>query len=205
MRGGGLVVLLLMAGCSKPGVVSLSPPAQPLTAADYWKQINRWTRTGVVRSDFDSDLIIYATLHAAEFRSAFIAKNLDVFRVGSEQAPVERTRLQTEVADVWEFHVESATHRFEFNELGLKKMVWRIALVDDAGHEVSPIEVRPDRPRRSLEPMLYPYANDFSRGWRIRFAKTRLDGTPLVNDQTKSLTLRFAGPPGSTDLVWQLQ
>ncbi len=202
---GLLVAVGCLAACGAPLVVSLAPPAQPLVADEYWKQINRWTRTGIVRRDFDSDLIIRATLHSPEFRSAFIAKHLELFRVGAEQTPIERARLEAEIAEVWEFHVESAAHRFELNELGQKKLVWRIVLVDDAGHEVAPIEVKPDRPRRSVEPAMYPYVDDFSRGWRIRFPRKRADGTPLVGETTKSLTLRFAGPPGSTDLVWQLK
>ncbi len=200
-----VVVSLALAACGGPKIVSLAEPAQPLSADDYWKQINRWTRVGTVRSDFDSDLIVKATLHAPEFRSAYVAKVTDIFKVGKEHLDTERAKLFAEVAEVWEFHVESAAHRFEFNELSIKKNVWRIVLLDDQGHEVLPVEIKPDRPRRSLEPLLYPYIDDFSKGWRLRFPKKKPDGAPLANPETKSLTLRFAGPPGSTDLVWQLR
>lgn len=205
MKRALLGLVLSFGACAQPPIVSLAPPAQPLTAKDYSKQINRWTRTGVVQRDVDTDLIAQATLQAPEFRSAYVAKHLEVFRIGAERAPLERDRLLAEVADVWEFHVESSAHRFEFNELSIKKQVWRVALLDDAGHEVLPLEIKPDRPRRTIEPLLYPYVDDFSKGWRIRFPKQRADGEPLVNDRTKSITLRFAGPPGSTDLVWKLQ
>lgn len=205
MKRALLGFVIAWGACAQTPVVSLAPPAQPLTAKDYSKQINRWTRVGVVQRDVDTDLIAQATLHAPEFRSAYVAKHLEVFRIGDERARLERDRLLAEVADVWEFHVESSAHRFEFNELSIKKQVWRVALLDDAGHEVLPLEIKPDRPRRTIEPLLYPYVDDFSKGWRIRFPKQRADGEPLVNERTKTLTLRFAGPPGSTDLVWKLQ
>ena len=56
--------------------------------------------------------------------------------------------------------------------------------------------------RRQLDMEFYPYASEFSRGWTLRFPRARADGTPLVGGDTKSLTLRFAGPQGSVDLVW---
>ena len=51
--------------------------------------------------------------------------------------------------------------------------------------------------RRALDQEFYPYANIFSRGWTVRFPRTRADGSPLVGGDTKSLTLRFAGPQGA--------
>ena len=47
--------------------------------------------------------------------------------------------------------------------------------------------------------------NIFSRGWTVRFPRTRIDGSPLIGGETKALTLRFAGPQGSVDLVWVLE
>ena len=81
------------------------------------------------------------------------------------------------------------------------KTVWRVTLVDDQGHEVQPAHVctRSRSGTRSTRSST-PTPTIFSRGWTLRFPRTRPDGTPLVGSDTKALTLRFAGPQGSVDL-----
>ena len=65
--------------------------------------------------------------------------------------------------------------------------------------------MRANKERRAVDTEFYPYASIFSRGWMLRFPRTRLDGSPLVGSDTKALTLRFAGPQGSVNLIWVLK
>lgn len=200
-----VATLLLAVGCTKYPIVSLSAPPKPLTADEYDRQLRRWTRYGIVRRDVDTDLMVTATMHSPEFRSAFVARSLEIYKVVPEAQPGERARLDKEVDGWWEFHIESTAHKFDVNELTGKRAAWRVTLVVDDEHERLPAEVRADRLRRTVEPTLYPYADDFTRGWRIRFPTTQPDGTATIPDGARTVALRFAGPPGATDLVWQLR
>ena len=83
--------------------------------------------------------------------------------------------------------------------------MWRIALVDDKGNQETTRDVKASGTRRELEAVFYPYITIFSRGWRLRFPRNRADGTPMVGPDTRSLTLRIAGPQGVVDLTWQLR
>jgi hypothetical protein len=199
-----LAVVLLVAGCGGAQIVSLQPPVTAPPASEYVDQLKKWTRGGHVIADFDEALTVNATFRSPEFRAAFAEKWIKVFRIGADEAARTRERLMSEGADTWEFHVESQAHRYELNDFSSKKSVWRVSLVGDQGREVSSKEVLATTHRRELETELYPYANVFSRGWTLRFPKTLPDGTPLIGPQTKTLTLRFAGPLGSIDLVWNL-
>jgi hypothetical protein len=195
-----------LAGCAgAPPRVSLGEPSPPPAADDYVDQLKKWTRHGHLFNDFDSALDVDATLRSPEFRAAYAAKYVLVYRVEPEHQDKVRGDILSDGADTYEFHVETATHDYELNDLGGAKSVWRVTLVDDTRHEVSPQEVSPIKERRRLDSEFYPYAGLFSRGWRLRFPRARSDGSPLVGADTKSLTLRFAGPQGTVDLVWQLQ
>jgi len=201
-----LAAALVVAGCaSAPVVVSMADPQKPATAKDYVAQVKRWTRHAHLRSDFDEALDVDATLRSPEFRDAYAAKYIELYRIGPENQAHTRGEILSDGADSYEFHIETATHDYALNDLTSAKTVWRLTLVDDEGHEVQPTRVVGQKERRTLDEQFYPYVNIFSRGWTVRFPRTRIDGSPLVGSETKALTLRFAGPQGSVDLVWVLK
>jgi hypothetical protein len=203
MNGLALAAALLLVGCAgSPPRVSLADPAPPPTAKDYVDQLKKWTRHSNLRSDFDAALDVDATLRSPEFRHAFAAKYIEIYRIGPENQARTRGEILTDGADTYEFHVETATHDYALNDLTSAKTIWRLTLSDDQRHEVTPTSVVAVKERRQLDMEFYPYASIFSRGWTIRFPRARADGSPLVAGDTKSLTLRFAGPQGSVDLVW---
>lgn len=199
-----LVALVLVTGCAKPAV-SLKPPATPLSARAYVDVLKRFTRHGHVIDDFDETITVDVTLHGPEFRSAFAEKWIEVYKIGPDEAAQVREQLGAEVADTWELHLETSSHTWDVDNLIASKKVWRVALLDDKGREIAPREIKLDKTRREVIEVFYPYANIFSRSWKIRFPRTLPDGTPLVQPDTKSLTLRIAGPKGSMDLVWEVK
>jgi hypothetical protein len=201
-----LAAALVVAGCaSAPVVVSMADPQKPATAKDYVAEVKRWTRHAHLRSDFDEALDVDATLRSPEFRDAYAAKYIELYRIGPENQAHTRGEILSDGADSYEFHIETATHDYALNDLTSAKTVWRVTLIDDQGHEVQPTRVVGQKERRTLDEQFYPYVGIFSRGWTVRFPRTRADGTPLVGADTKALTLRFAGPQGSVDLVWVLK
>jgi hypothetical protein len=205
-RALALLFSTLILGCaSAPIAVSLADPSPPPTAKDYVTQVKKWTRHAHLRDDFDEALDVDATLRSPEFREAFAAKYILLYRIGPENQQHTRGEILADGADSYEFHVETATHDYALNDLTSAKTIWRVTLVDDQGHEVSPTRVTGLKERRTLDQEFYPYTGIFSRGWTLRFPRTRADGTPMVGGDTKSLTLRFAGPQGTVDLVWLLK
>jgi hypothetical protein len=198
--------VLVLAGCaSSHAPVSLAEPSPPPTAKQYVDELKRWTRHGELLHDFDAALEVDATLRSPEFRAAFADKYVKLYRIAPETAIQVRGELLADGADTYEFHLETATHDYALNELGGARSVWRITLVDDEGHEVTPTEILATRVKRELDLAMYPYANYFSRGWRIRFPRVRADGAPLIGADARSLTLRLSGPAGSIDLLWRLK
>jgi hypothetical protein len=197
---------LLALGCGgAPERVSLNEPTQVPTRKQYGQFLKRWTRHSHVINDFDDALDVNATLRSPEFRSAYASKYIVDYKIVPENRDRVRGEIMSEGADTYEFHVETQTHDYDINDLTSAKTVWRITLINDQGHELPPREVLPDKAKREVDVEFYPYATIFSRAWRLRFPRATADGTPLVGSETKTLTLRFAGPVGVVDLVWPLQ
>ena len=202
-----LLLLALLAGCggARPHV-SLEAPAVAPPARQYVDELKKWTRSGHLRNDFDEALTVNATFRSPEFRAAYAEKWVTTYRMGPDDAARTRERLRSEAGDMWEFHIESSAHRWEINDFSSKKSVWRVALVDDQGREVTAKAIIATTAHRELEMEFYPYANIFSRGWTLRFPKTlRRRLAAWSGPQTRTLTLRISGPIGSIDLVWSLK
>ena len=137
-----LVAALLLSGCAgAPPRVSLAEPSPAPTAGDYVDQLKRWTRHAQIRSDFDEALDVDATLRSPEFRQAYAAKYLEVYRIPPDTEARVRGEILADGADTYEFHVETATHNYDLNDLTSAKSVWRVSLLDDQQHEVTPTTV----------------------------------------------------------------
>jgi hypothetical protein len=201
-----LVLVLGAAGCPKKADVrvSFATPDKPPPAKAYYDILKRWTRHGHIISDFDETFAIDASLMAPEVRQAYAEKWIEIYKIGEADAATVRNEARVD-HDYYELHAQTTSHTYNVDNLALNKTLWRMALVNDAGLEVTPREVKPTKVRREVETTFFPFADIFTRGWTLRFPKTLPDGRPLIDENTRKLTLRIAGPPGSTDLVWLLK
>lgn len=200
-----VLVFALLCGCASAPKVSLEPPSSPPTAKDYVDELKRWTRHGHVIADFDEALTVDATMHAPEFRAAYVEKYIDVYKLAPDEAARKRVELNGQIANLWEFHFTTSGHTWEVNELLPTKKQWKLQLLDDKSRAVEATLVKLIRDRIEVEEKFYPLTSIFTRGWQVQFPRNLPDGSPLVTADTKSLTLRIAGPKGDIDLVWQLK
>jgi hypothetical protein len=199
------LVFALLCGCAHYPKVSLEPPSSTPSAKEYVDQLKRWTRHGHVLADFDEALTVDATLHSPEFRAAFTEKFIDVYKLAPDEAARKRVELNGQVANLWEFHITSSGHTWEVNEMLPTKKQWKIQLLDDKNRSVESTLVKMIRDRIEVEQEFYPHTSIFTRGWQVQFPRNLPDGSPLISADTKSITLRIAGPKGDVDLIWQLK
>jgi len=199
-----LLALLLLAACHPPPPVSMGD-VNHAPSEKYENVVGLWTRQGHVVHDFDESITVNATLHGPEMRAAYAEKWVAMYQLNHADAERMRAQLFAEVGDVWEVHVESSAHFSDEDNFKQEKKVWRLALLTDRGREVGPSSVQLDRTRREVQTAFYPYANDFTRGWKVQFPRRASDGQPLIDDAATRIILRIAGPHGTTELVWALK
>lgn len=209
-----LASIIGIVGCASPRL-RLDAQAEP-DGTSFQAAYTRWTRDGSVVSkyEFDTTLIVSATLRSRAFQRAYTDRYLKVYQVND---PAERARIeQTELAlpdTGLHFWVRTASHQDKVNDLTPAKGRWRVALVvpsDQAGaegSEVLPDEVTAVTRGESVETALFDQLPDvYRRVWHVRFPPLKPSVAGVgVPSAPRKLTLRFAGPDGKTDLVWLVE
>jgi hypothetical protein len=203
-----LILSLALAGCGGgTPTVSLKPPAKHLRADDYDGQLGRWTRNekiiNLVR--LDTPLRVHATLFSPEFVDAYVAKHEDLFKISGRERDKMLRGYAEAFKEYFTFVVFAATTDRKWNDLHKKDSVWRVALVNDMRQQVAPIMVKRHLNITETTRVLFPQVEPFYQMYTLRFPRLQEDGRPLVSTGTRSLTLRFAGPLGKTELVWRLR
>ena len=210
-RLGVLLALLAPAlcGCSSSSrVMSFAPPQEPVSAKDYDKVRDRWTRSGKIfqPKTLDTTLRVHATLYGPEFVSAYIAKSAKVFRLSLQEEAQLKRRLDEETTRGFVVFVGASTSDVRWNDFERKPgSVWQLGLVNDQQEQVNPEDVKPEREVTPTITELFPYVEDFYRAYTIRFPKQPPGGRPLLRAETERLTLRFSGALGQTDLEWRFR
>jgi hypothetical protein len=206
-------VALVLAGCAA-GPVSLAPPPRPLTAKDYHRTFERWTREGriIYWKDYDTVLVVDATLRSAEFQSAYAARYIDLYQIDNprEIAQVQDQAMQR-TRDGISFLLQSTGHGYNGTDFSPSRGLWRLVLLDDTGTETPPTEISLLRTPKDVATERYTsdlrtlMTGPMARLWSVTFPNRRADGQPLLRPDLRRLVLRIAGPQGKTDMTWDLQ
>ena len=203
-----MALALALAGCggSAP-IVSLKPPAKRPRANDYEEQLQRWTRNEKIinLTRLDTPLRVHATFFSPEFVDAYVARHEELFKIpGRERDAMLRGYAQA-FKEHFTFVVFAATTDRKWNDLHKKDSIWRVALVNDMRQQVAPTDVKRQLTITETTRVLFPQVEPFYLMYTLRFPRLQEDGSPLVGATTRSLTLRFAGPLGKTELVWRMR
>ncbi|HJZ83989.1 MAG TPA: hypothetical protein VKN99_02410 [Polyangia bacterium] len=207
--------LMLGAGCGTPAprAVDLSGGDRSYTAEDYGRVVNRWTRHGSLQKDFDrvapfdTALDVRATFEAWDWRWAYVERYAEYYKLPDGEKDKLRSQQLQEAEQFHEFHVAATASRYEWTDFVNKKnAVWRVVLFDDRQREVEPVELYPIKVPVVQEVAFFPYVGGIDQAFlslvRFRFPTKFEDGTPTVSPEARHVTLRFSGPLGTVDLVW---
>ena len=197
-----LAVLLAAAaltGCSKKSV----EPEKP--RPDYSKVLNAETRSAKIYSGLDAVLFITATYKTMDFREAYV----DTYAKGYEVDPsylaalLERERDENDRYN--EIFFAAYTSESRLNDFDKRDSVWRLYLDDSEGNRLTPVSVTKLDPADPVLRKFFPYFDQWSSGYIVRFPKYSVSGTePIPGPQTKFLKLVVTGVMGRGELEWRL-
>ncbi len=198
---------LLALGCATvpPQVGEPGPKlAEPEQEKAYTDLLGRYTRHGEVYDQFDTRMFAAATYQSWTFREARV-KRVAIFQT-LPPAEVAR-RLADERAEhdrELDFFFGAHLNNNKFEDFDRPNSVWRIVVVTRAG-ELAPSKIerlgRSDLNMRAL----YPYTGEFWTGWKLSFPRTMADGTPVLAEGEKELTLRVASTLGKIELTYPVE
>lgn len=203
-----LPVLLL--ACAAPRVVLRHGP-RSYTAESYEGVLERWTRSGHAYAimGIEDHLAVTATYESWDFRWAYVVRYARDFMLST----IERRGLLEQQLDAatreHAFYVTLQSPTRRYGELTRPSSAWRVLLINDRRQEVAPVAIELIRRPGALERTYFPHTNAWRQAYRIRFPRrVRVPGqgdVEILGESTRSFILRFSGPLGHADLLWQVE
>jgi hypothetical protein len=191
-----LLTLALVACGPRPGPVRLTEewPAQP--ASDYDDVVFNWTRTAVLRGQYQEVLDLAATFKSPEWRAAHALRDAEHRNLNAQAREQRLAQAQADMAGPYEVELMVTTWDRRENDLDRgKRSVWTVRLLDDQGMEVEPLEIVKDkRPERIIRAE-FPQMSGFAIAYVARFPRDKIT-------TTANLRLHMSSPKGGVRLVW---
>jgi hypothetical protein len=175
--------------------ILLAAPVAAGAKASYKSALKEWTRTDKVYvwDNMEARLIWNATYLSSDFRAAR-RERLDALLDWTDEELARKVREDAEEAGAYDvFFLSVYAGSAVFPEVGKDDGLWRFFL-DANGTTSEPSQVE-RLPVTQVERVLYPHLDKWSRAYYVRFPK-KLSGTD-------AFTLRMAGIPAASKLVWQ--
>lgn len=188
---------LLLTSCA-------SQKASKPTVNGYLSVLEKWTRKGKVYDNFETKLLINATYKNEEFLVSYVEEYSKVYMLDSERAK-KLVKDESEVTKNYhEFFIAVHTPVVEWSDLERKPPIWSVYLVNDQDERVVPLEIKRVKDRVPGDNRFYPYFDDWSKGFTVKFPLTLPDGKALITDKTKYIKFIITGSPGKGELIWNL-
>ncbi len=200
----GLALGLCGQAC-RPVPLRLLPPDRDISASEYGRVRDAWTRKDRAYEQFESRIFACATYRSLAFRAAETA-----FLAREQHWPATQraARWQEEQADhaqAHEFVLAVFTHQWAWNDFAESDSVWKIWLETDPDTRVAPLSVVRAPGRRAELEALYPCVRPFYEAYVVRFPVTTAAGQPLFGPGLRAFTLRIAGVRGQVAMTWPIQ
>ena len=163
---------------------------------EYLNSLQRWTRDQTAYSEFETRFYISATYKSEAFNQAFSKEQARLLLLNKEEKE-RREGIQRQAAtDFTEIFFYAYTAERSANDFGERNSTWRVFLLDSAGRQIDPLEIRKvDKITPALE-SFFPYINKYY-GFCYNVKFPRQSG--------QDLRLVFTSHLGKIALTWDLQ
>jgi hypothetical protein len=194
------------AGCT-PSKVTLVEGPREYVAMDYDSVLRRWTRSTQLTSlnAMDNVLTVSATYESWDFRWAYAVRYAEDYRLTVDQRHALLERSLAETRDRHEFYLALYAQKHKWNDLTDEHPAWIVRLIDDAGTETAPLEIQAIKRPNAIELTYFPYTNPWRSAFRLTFPRVRGDGRATIPPDARWFGLRFAGPQGNQEVIWELE
>lgn len=171
----------------------------PAAPRDYDAVVHDWTRKAQLHASYQEVCELVATFKSAEWRAAYARHDADLRGLVGAGREQRIAQARAEVAGPYELEVMVTTWDRRENDLDRgKKSVWRVALIDENGQEIEPLEIVRDRRPAFVVRAEFPALGEFATPYIARFPRT----TPLFGPEAKRVRLRMTSTRGSLEVDW---
>lgn len=193
-----LVCALTAAACGGAARVPLTNE-WPARAGAFDEETRRWTRSESMSAAYQQVLSVDATLLAPSWRAARAARDARLRALGPAATEELAAKARADATGPWEIELLVTTWDRRENDLHRgDRATWRVALLDEQGNEIAPIEVVRDRRPQHVVRAEYPHLGDFAQPYIARFPKDKV----VLGPQVRRVRLRLTSVRGAVELQW---
>lgn len=159
----------------------------------YKNRLKQWTREQTAYSELETRFQISATYRSQAFREAFLKEQARVFILSPEEQKRREAQQRETASEFTEFFFYAYTADKVQNDFGERNSLWRVFIVDEAGRQIDPLEIRKVEKVSPMVETLFPYVQKYyGFCYNIKFPR----------QSASSLKLVFTSYLGKVELLW---
>ena len=174
----------------------------PATATDYEATTEAWTSKARIADVYQEILEIAVVFKSPQWRAAYANRDAYFRKLEGPAREARMAQAKAETAGPYEVALLVTTWDRRENDLDRgEKSIWRVALIDEAGNEIKPLEIVKDKRPAFTVRTDYPAYGDFATAYTARFPRD----TELFGPGAKRIRLRMTGVRGGVEVTWSAQ
>lgn len=160
---------------------------------EYLQSLQAWTRDQTAYSEFETKFYISATYKSDAFNLAFLKEQARMLLLNEEEKGRREAILRQTASEFTEIFFYAYTAMRSANDFGERNSTWRVFLLDQAGRQINPLEIRKlDKVTPTME-SFFPYINQYYGAcYNVKFPRQALEDLRLV----------FTSHLGKMELTW---
>lgn len=190
--------LTLAAACGGAQPVSLTNE-WPSQAGSYKSVTEAWTRNDSLSASYQQVLSVHATMLSPEWRAAHAQRDAELRGLGPAARDELFVKAKADAAGPWQFELLVTTWDRSENDLHRgKRATWKVALLDEQGNEIAPLELVRDRRPDYMLLADFPHYGDFAQAYVVSFPKDK----PVLGPSVRAVRMRLTSVRGAVELIW---
>lgn len=146
---------------------------------EYLAVLDKWTRSEIVYSQFDTRAHIGATYRSGEFNRAYLTEYTRIYQLREGERKTKENVLSEGTADATEFVFYAYIPEKTSNDFDRQGSIWRVFLITGNGERIDPLEIRRIAPITPLTTEFFPYINPYyGNSYLLRFPRLQKGSAP---------------------------
>lgn len=175
----------------------IEPPVKyPADLPDYEEVLDSWTEEVKIYEDFETRVIVTATLQSSEMLRAYVAKHCEYYLLDQESCENARQDMLARAERENAVFMAFFTAEQAANDLNTSDSLWKVYLQGPGESRVLPIRIERVREKTGYYEAFYPYVKPWQATYRVIFPRLSDPEDGDGEDISRTLQLIITGPIG---------
>lgn len=170
---------------------------------EYHDFLKKWTRDKTIYSEFETKIHISATYKSPEFMKAYQKEYARLYDDIPDHYD-EKDKIRDDFDDQYKaFFFYAYLPDREANDFDLQRSIWKIYLIDEAGKNSDPVEIRRISKITPVIEAFYPYVKKYyGNFYQLKFLSNNNEINKILKAENQEIKLVFTSVLGRVELNW---